>query len=98
MARYDRELVSVTLLDAVMAAVTSVAVIPTTRQKTFQIVITGIATVVVEVSNDGTTFLPLQPGIVVSGVIEDSAPWKFVRVRVLSYTSGSVTAVLCSGG
>ena len=62
--------------------------------RTFQVTITGVATVSVEASNDGVNFIPLQAGITVSAGYTDDGAWGYVRANVTSYTSGSVTVVM----
>jgi hypothetical protein len=66
----------------------------TRDKRTFQITISGIATVSIEGSNDGVNAIVLQPGITSSIGYEDSAPWAYVRSNVTGYTSGLVTVIL----
>jgi hypothetical protein len=64
--------------------------------RTYQISITGSASLVIEGSNDGLSFVPLTSAITASAGYEDSSPWQYVRVNISS-NSGSVTVVLGEG-
>lgn len=63
-------------------------------KRTFQVTITGVATVTLEGSNDGVNAITLQPNIKASAGYEDDAPWNYMRANVTSYASGTVTAVM----
>lgn len=62
--------------------------------RTFQVTITGVATVALEGSNDGVNAVPLQANIKASAGYEDAAPWNYMRANVTSYASGTITVVM----
>lgn len=72
----------------------SVAVRAIRDKRTFQVSISGTATVALQGSNDNTNWVTLQGGITASGGFEDDAPWNFMRANVTAYSSGSVTVVM----
>ena len=63
-------------------------------KRTFQVTVTGTATVAIEASNDGVNAVTLQSGISASAGYEDDAPWNYMRANVTAYTSGSVTVAM----
>lgn len=89
------------LLDAVVVLGPSEPWFPTAANKTFHIIITGIATVTIEVTNDAVnTDTPVTNNWIVlatvtaTGGVENSQPWKAVRVNVTALVTGTVTVIL----
>jgi len=64
------------------------------QSRTIQVVITGTATVDIEVSNDGVNAIKIQTGITASGGYVDVDPWQYVRANVTSIASGTVSAIM----
>lgn len=85
------------LLNAVSSVTTGAAFVPLGRFKSFSFVITGVASAVVEVSNDGVTWSIMSVALLDSGTLENQFPWPFVRGRVLTRTSGTITVLMSSG-
>jgi len=89
------------LLDAVAVIGSSEPWFPTTVNRTFHVIITGIAEVVIEVTNDATlddtpttdNWITLAT-ITTSGGVENNQPWKAVRARVVFLLVGTVTVIL----
>ena len=81
-----------TLLNAVTSTSTSTAYDCEIADIT--IIISGIttATVVFEVSNDGTNYVS-GGSVTADGLIRIAGPFKKARARVSAYTSGTITAV-----
>lgn len=95
------------LLDSVTATGAGTAIEMNSHAQTFQASITGTgavtATVVVEVSNDGSNYLTLGT-ITLSGTDSDSdgfassAAWTFVRGNVTAISGTSAAVTLTMGG
>jgi len=89
------------LLDAVSVIGPSEPWFPVAANKTFHVIITGTATVTIEVTNDATlddtpttdNWVTLAT-VTTSGGVENSQPWKAVRARVVSLLVGTVTVIL----
>jgi uncharacterized membrane protein len=62
--------------------------------RTIQAVITGSASVDIEVSNDGVNAVKVQTGITASGGYVDNDPWQYVRANVTSLSSGAVSVIM----
>jgi hypothetical protein len=69
-------------------------VTPGSLRHTFQVIISGAASVNLEGSNDGVNAVTLQSGIAASGGYTDNAPWQYYRANVTSISSGTVTVVM----
>ncbi len=82
-----------TLLD-VTANTTGTAVAGIKGKKTFHVVITGTATVVVEASMDGSNYEQLLT-TTADGIWENDAPWS--RIRAVSSSMSSGTAKVYMG-
>ena len=88
------------LLPATSALATGDAHKLVSMNKSFQTIITGTATVIIEASNDplvetnvaASTWVTLFTDSASAGHI-DNGPWKYYRARVSAYTSGSVTVI-----
>lgn len=63
-------------------------------KRTFQVTVSGTATVAIEGSNDGVNPVTLQSGIVASAGFEDDAPWNYVRANVTSVSGGGSATVV----
>lgn len=68
------------------------------KDKTFQVIITATATVIIEASNDPRVETDLTNAVWVTLYTDSSSaghynaePWKYYRARVSSYGSGSIT-------
>lgn len=92
--RYD-------LLDGVSAVGASAPVQPIGEDKTFDIVITGVATVLIEVSNNRNAYAAPESAtwhtlatITASGAYSNNEAWATLRARVSSYTSGTITVIM----
>jgi len=69
-------------------------------KSTIQVVATAAATVIFDVSNDGTNAIATVLGTVtLAGAGSDGfttdAPWKYIRARVTA-NSGTVSALICN--
>lgn len=64
------------------------------KERTFQVSINGLATVAIEVSNDGVNPVTLAADIVASAAYQDDGAWQYIRGNVTAYSSGSVTIVM----
>lgn len=91
------------LLDAVTVTGASSAWLPVANNRSFQIVITGTASVAIEGTNNvmtGVAPSPLAANWIrlaitpVTRGFEINGPWKAVRANVLSLSSGSATVIL----
>lgn len=63
-------------------------------ERTFQVSISGTATIDVEASNDGINPVPLASGLTASAGYQDDGSWSYVRVNVTAISGGSVTVVM----
>ena len=82
------------------ASVTGAWMFKDAPQSTIQVVGTAATTVTFDVSNDGTNAVATSIGTVTlaaagSDGFTTTAPWKYIRARVLS-NSGTVSAFLCN--
>ena len=89
---------STKLLAAATTTETGTAVKPISKDRTFIATQTGgtSATVLIEVSNDGTNFITLSSislTVDTAGVATDAA-WQFVRARISAIVGGSVTVYM----
>jgi len=50
------------------------------------------ATVVLQVSMDGTTYTTIGAGVTADGAIPIDTPYKYVRANCTAYTSGTINA------
>lgn len=89
------------LLDAAVALGPGEPWFPTAANKTFHVIITGIATVELQVSNDAvlddnpvTNNWVVLATVTSTGGVENSQPWKAVRANVTALVAGSVTVIL----
>lgn len=93
------------LLDAVTVTGASAAWLPVAANRSFQIIITGVATVRLQITNNVMTGVAPSPlaanwvtfAITSSTVVfENNSPHKAVRANVTSISSGSVTVILAT--
>ena len=92
MARYNAvkgELV--TLLDGVEATGAGTAVETNLVRTTYQVQGITTATVVIQVSNDGTNFVNSGLSFTADGVGAVEGPFKHVRANCTAWTSGAIT-------
>lgn len=89
------------LLDAVSVIGPSEPWFPTASGKTFHIIITGTATVEIQVTNDAVNSdIPLTANWLtlfttsVSQGLENTMPWKAVRANVTALVVGTVSVIL----
>ena len=85
---------TVTLLDAVTSGATGESKRLVGKDRTFQVEGISGDTVIIEVSNDGSTFYTIITATA-DGAWESNAPWRFVRARVSSYSAGTITVLAC---
>lgn len=64
------------------------------KKRTIQVVISGVASVDIEGSNDGFNPVTLQAGVSASGGFVDDEPWHQLRANVKSITSGTVSVIV----
>ncbi|MDH4229976.1 MAG: hypothetical protein OEW11_09595 [Nitrospirota bacterium] len=82
------------LLDAVTAVFTGDIFTDKGAGK-LQVIITGVATVAIEVSLDGVTWSQIPPAFTASGIYVMSGDgWKYIRAKTTAWTSGMVTVLL----
>ena len=62
--------------------------------KVFQIVIGTTATVQIQGSLNGSTWVNIGSAQTASAKISDSDPWKYVRAQCTAYTEGTITVDL----
>lgn len=88
--------ISITLLDAVAATGASKEISPGVSNFSICHTITGTATVTPQVSNDGVNWVAVSgmPAVTASGASITNGAFKYVRVNVTAYTSGTVTSTI----
>jgi hypothetical protein len=62
--------------------------------RTVQVVISGVASVDIEGSNNGVDPCTLQAGVNASSGFTDAESWMFLRANVKSISSGTVSVIL----
>ena len=67
---------------------------PQSINHSVQVVGTFIGVVVVEASNDRVNWSPIGVAITVGGIQNITGAYKYLRLNVTSFTSGSITATM----
>ena len=83
--------VTLPLLTAVGATGASKEFSPPIKDVTFIATITATATCTIQGSIDGTNWVTVGTALTASGVVNASAPYKYLRANVTAFTSGTVT-------
>lgn len=81
----------VTLLDGVEATGASTATKTNLVRTTYHVEGISTATVVIQVSNDGTNFVNSGLSFTADGVGAVEGPFQWVRANCTAYTSGTIT-------
>lgn len=90
---------STILLNAATTQETSISWKAIAKDRTIQVISTGTADVIIEVSNNGINWLSLS-NIVLGAAGNDglasTAPWVYIRARIQATPSGTVTVILAT--